>query len=95
MIVPATIQKQYEQAKATLPGGFTYKGVPAYRITETLSSGNGVLDRRRKLGEVKATFSINVTEDGKETIQSAGKSVEQYYTADFEVQSDGSVVLVE
>lgn len=94
-IDPAAIQKQYDQAKTSIPEGYTFKSIGRYEISETMPSGNEFLDRNKKLGEIKAEFDINVTENGKEVIESAGKKSIQYFELQFNVLPDGSVELDE
>lgn len=88
---PASIQKQYEQAKATIPDNYTFKSISSYDIAETLSSGVELFDRGKNVGQIKARFDVNVTENGKEVIESAGKKSIQYYQITYNVQPDGSV----
>lgn len=94
-IDPAAIQKQYDQAKTSIPEGYTFKSIGRYEIRETMPSGNDFLDRNKKLGEIKAEFDANVTENGKEVIESAGKKSIQYFELQFNVLPDGSVELDE
>lgn len=95
MIDPAAIQRQFEQAKAMIPEGYTFKSIGRYRIEEDLLSGNPFLDRNKQAGRITAEFTLNVTEDGKEYIESAGKKSIQYYQFDFNVLPDGSIELDE
>lgn len=95
MINAAAIQKQYDAAKAMIPEEYEFKSIANYEIFETVPSGIDVIDRRNKMGEVKAKFEVNVTEKGKEIIESAGKQTLQYYEVDFEVQPDGSIKMEE
>lgn len=46
-----------------------------------------------EVGSIKKSISIGFTEDGKETEESAGKVVNVYYTADVNVNPDGTVSL--
>lgn len=94
-IDPAAIQKQYDEALKSIPEGYTFKSIGSYEIGETMPSGNKFLDRNKILGEIKAEFDINITENGKEVIESAGKKSIQYYELRFNVQPDGSVELDE
>lgn len=88
---PAAIQKQFEEALATIPDNYTFKSISSYDISETLSSGVELFDRGKNVGEIKAQFDVNVTENGKEMIENAGKKSIQYYQITFNVQPDGSV----
>lgn len=91
MIDPAAIQQQYEKAKSMIPEGYTFKSIGRYRIEEELLSGNPFLDRNKEAGRIRAEFTVNVTEDGKEYIESAGKKSIQYYQMEFNVLPDGSI----
>lgn len=91
MIDPAAIQRQFEQAKAMIPEGYTFQSIGRYRIEEELLSGNKFLDRDKQAGRIRAEFTVNVTEDGKEYIESAGKKSIQYYQMEFNVLPDGSI----
>lgn len=95
MIDPQTIQQQYEAAKAMIPEMYDLKSVGTYRFTEVLPSGSAFLDRDKNIGQLKARFEVNVTERGKEYIESAGKKSMQYYEVDFNVLPDGSVEIDE
>ena len=53
------------------------------------------IDRNKTFGEVKAEFSMNITENGKEIVESAGKKSVQYYEVTFNVLPDGSVQMEE
>ena len=89
------IRKQYEEAKAMIPENYTFKSIGDYLIQETVPSGNEFLDRNKTFGEVKAEFSMNITENGKEIVESAGKKSVQYYEVTFNVLPDGSVQMEE
>lgn len=89
------IRKQYEEAKAMIPENYTFNSIGSYKISETIPSGNQFLDRNKKFGEVKTQFDVNVTENGKEIIESAGKKSIQYYEVTFNVLPDGSVEMDE
>lgn len=95
MIDPATIRQQFEQAKSMIPEGYTFKSIGRYSIQEDLLSGNPFLDRGKQAGRITAGFTVNVTEDGKEYIESAGKKSIQYYQLDFNVLPDGSIEMEE
>lgn len=60
-----------------------------------MRSGNKFLDRNKQAGRITAQFTLNVTEDGKEYIESAGKKSIQYYQLDFNVLPSGSIELDE
>lgn len=94
-IDPAAIQKQYEEAKSAVPEGYTFKSINDYEISETMTSGNEFFDRGKNIGEIKTRFEINITEDGKEIIESAGKKSIQYYQVQFDVLPDGSIQMEE
>lgn len=90
------IRKQYEEAKAMIPENYTFKSIGDYLIQETVPSGNEFLDRNKTFGEVKAEFSMNITENGKEIVESAGKKSVQYYESHLQcaarrIGSDGRV----
>ena len=89
------IRKQYEEAKAMIPENYTFKSIGDYLIQEKVPSGNEFLDRNKTFGEVKAEFSMNITENGKEIVESAGKKSVQYYEVTFNVLPDGSVQMEE
>ena len=74
---------------------YTFKSIGDYLIQETVPSGNEFLDRNKTFGEVKAEFSMNITENGKEIVESAGKKSVQYYEVTFNVLPDGSVQMEE
>lgn len=90
-----TIQKQYEDAKAQIPEEYQFKSISRYNIYEVRPSGNDFLDRGKNIGEIMASFDLNVIEPGKEYVESAGKKSLQYYEIDFNVQPDGTVVMEE
>lgn len=90
-IDPAAVQKQYEEAKATIPDNYTFQSVSSYDIAEVLSSGVELFDRGKNVGAIETSFDVNVTENGKEMVESAGKKSLQYYQIQFNVQPDGSV----
>lgn len=94
-IDPAAIRQQYEAAKAMIPDTYTFRSISSYDIAETLSSGVELFDRGKQIGEIKAQFDVNVTENGKETIESAGKKSIQYYQITCNVLPDGSVEMDE
>ena len=77
------------------PRNYTFKSIGDYLIQETVPSGNEFLDRNKTFGEVKAEFSMNITENGKEIVESAGKKSVQYYEVTFNVLPDGSVQMEE
>lgn len=56
-----------------------------------LSSGVELFDRGKNVGAIETSFDVNVTENGKEMVESAGKKSLQYYQIQFNVQPDGSV----
>ncbi len=95
MVDPAAIQKQYDAAKAMIPEGYTFQSIASYTFRETMPSGSDFLDRDKNLGEIVASFCVNVTEDGKEQVTSAGKTSIQYYEVTFNVLPDGSVEMAE
>lgn len=95
MINPEAIQKQYEAAKATIPAEYDFKSIGNYELSEERPSGNKFLDRDKEIGKVSAQFDINMTERGKEYVESAGKRSLQYYEATFNVLPDGSIELDE
>lgn len=90
-IDPAAIQKQYEEALAMIPENYTFKSITNYDIAEVLSSGVALFDRGKNVGAIETSFDVNVTENGKEMIESAGKKSLQYYQITFNVRPDGSV----
>ena len=78
-----------------IPENYTFKSIGDYLIQETVPSGNEFLDRNKTFGEVKAEFRMNITENGKEIVESAGKKSVQYYEVTFNVLPDGSVQMEE
>lgn len=94
-IDPAAIQQQYEAAKAMIPENYTFKSIGSYEIGETLSSGVELFDRGKNVGAIETDFGVNVTENGKEMVESAGKRSIQYYEVMFKVLPDGSVEMEE
>ena len=82
---------------ATLISSCNNLGINAPKMDseETVPSGNEFLDRNKTFGEVKAEFSMNITENGKEIVESAGKKSVQYYEVTFNVLPDGSVQMEE
>lgn len=90
-IDPAAIQKQYEEALAMIPENYTFKSITNYDIAEVLSSGVALFDRGKNVGAIETSFDVNVTENGKEMIESAGKKSLQYYQITFNVLPDGTV----
>lgn len=60
-----------------------------------VQTGVDLFDRRKQIGEIKAQFDVNVTENGKETIERAGKKSIQYYQITCNVLPDGSVEMDE
>lgn len=85
----------FEKVKGLIPENYTFKSIGDYLIQETVPSGNEFLDRNKTFGEVKAEFSMNITENGKEIVESAGKKSVQYYEVTFNVLPDGSVQMEE
>jgi len=79
---PATIVKYYEDAKAQMPEGYTYRGISDHTIR--INEGNG---------EKQQNFTLMVTEDGNEKVKSAGQTVIEYYELKFNVDKDGTVTL--
>lgn len=92
VINPEAIQKQIEAAKALLPEGYTFKSLAQYQFREkmpqSIGSNNGV-------GNIAASFKMTITEDGNESVTSAGQTTYQYYEVWFHVQPDGSVKMDE
>ncbi|WP_418982048.1 hypothetical protein [Alistipes sp.] len=94
-IDPAAVQRQYEAAKKSIPEGYTFQSIADYDIRETMSSGDAFFDRGKNIGEIRTRFVVNLTENGKEVIESAGKKSIQYYEMAFNVLPDGSIELDE
>lgn len=95
MIDPEAIRQQYEAAKAMLPEKYDFKSIGTYRFKEVLPTGNSFIDRGKQIGRIDASFELNMTERGKEYVESAGKRSMQYYEVDFNVLPDGSVEIDE
>lgn len=86
-IDPATIEKQCTEAQSLVPEGHTYKSVGRYIIKEILEDPSGA----GKEGQLKTTFDIRFTEDGKETESSGGKVTYVYYEGAVNVNEDGTL----
>ncbi len=95
-IDPAEYARQIAEAKALIPEGYSFKSVSDYTIAETLPSrteieeGEGVYPQT-----TTASFTLCITEDGKETVTSAGNTSIVYYEIEFEVLPDGTVQIDE
>ena len=64
------IRKQYEEAKAMIPENYTFKSIGDYLIQETVTFGQRITSTEiKRYGEVKAEFSMNITENGKEIVE--------------------------
>lgn len=95
-IDPAKYMRQLEEAKAMIPEGYSFKSVSDYTLSETLPSRTEVENGEGTYPQTtQATFTLCITEDGKETVTSAGNTSIVYYELDFEVQPDGTVLLKE
>lgn len=69
-----------EAAKKMIPQEYQFKSLADYRLSNT-----------EKDPDKEETFTINVTEKGKETVRSAGKESLVYYEIEFQVNKDGKV----
>ncbi len=64
-----------------------------YEVTETIPSGNALLDRGKQFGTHETRFVMNFTEDGKEKVSSAGQTSLVYYQATASVAPDGTITV--
>lgn len=90
---PQQIAAQIAEARTTLPEGYTFKSVSMYEVTETIPSGNALLDRGKQFGTHETRFVMNFTEDGKEKVSSAGQTSLVYYQATASVAPDGTITV--
>ena len=90
---PQQIAAQIAEARTTLPEGYTFKSVSLYEVTETIPSGNALLDRGKQFGTHETRFVMNFTEDGKEKVSSAGQTSLVYYQATASVAPDGTITV--
>ena len=92
-IDPAQLEKYITEAKKLVPQGCTFKSVRSFDMNEVLPEKLSLGVNEAEVGSIKKSISIGFTEDGKETEESAGKVVNVYYTADVNVNPDGTVSL--
>lgn len=78
-------------AKNQIPKEYTYKGLTS--ITLKYGTPNPLIGEGKYGDKIQISFSAMATENGKETVESAGKSTKVFYKASFEVNEKGEVVL--
>lgn len=69
-----------EAAKKMIPQEYQFKSLANYKLSNT-----------EKDPDKEETFTINVTEKGKETVASAGRESLVYYEIEFQVKKDGTL----
>ncbi len=74
------IMQHIDAAKKMIPAEYQFKSLASYTIDNTTKNEDSA-----------ETFSINVTEKGKETVKSAGQETLVYYTLEFSVRPNGEV----
>ncbi len=74
------IMQHIDAAKKMIPAEYQFKSLASYTIDNTTKNEDSA-----------ETFSINVTEKGKETVKSAGQETLVYYTLEFSVSPNGEV----
>ena len=91
-IDPAEYLRQIEAAKAMIPEGYSFKSVKEYTLQETLPSRTELENGTGTYPQTTETsFTLCITEDGNETVSSAGNTSIVYYEVGFHVLPDGTV----